>query len=66
MSGGDAGPQQTMGGKPGEREEVMTDVEEGEERESEGEGEEGAKVRGDSQTSGEAVLEKVESGMKKN
>ncbi|KAI4100046.1 MAG: hypothetical protein L6R37_005686 [Teloschistes peruensis] len=66
MSGGDAAPQQTMGGKPEEREEVMSDVEEGKERESEVEGEEGAKVRGENQTSGEAALEKVEPGMKKN
>ncbi|KAI4244274.1 MAG: hypothetical protein LQ352_006860 [Teloschistes flavicans] len=65
MSGGDAAPQQTMGGKPEEREEVMSDVEEGGEGESEVEGEEGAKVRGEKQTSGEAALEKMEPGMRK-
>lgn len=42
----------------------MRDVEEGEEEEGEGTGE-GGKVRGEEQTRGEAVLERVEPGMRK-
>ncbi|KAL8735734.1 MAG: hypothetical protein Q9181_002697 [Wetmoreana brouardii] len=69
MSGGDVQSPKTTGGRPGEREDVMRDVEEGPEDSEgveEGRGEERAKVRKGKQTSGAAVLEKVEPGMRES
>ena len=62
MSGGDV-PDVPPRHEPEESEELIHDVEEGE-PEAEGE-DEGSKVRGEGQTKGEAVLEKVEPGMRK-
>ncbi|KAL8828204.1 MAG: hypothetical protein Q9170_006700 [Blastenia crenularia] len=62
MSGGDV-PDVPPRHEPGEGEKLMHDVEEGE-PEVEGE-EEGGKVRGEAQSGGEVVLEKVEPGMRK-
>lgn len=65
MSGGDVITEsREKRPEPDEGEELMRDVEEREEGEAEGE-EEGGKVRGEEQTKGEAVLEKVEPGMQK-
>lgn len=66
MSGGDIiPPRHDAQPEAEEREELMHDVEEDAEGEGEG-NEEGGKVRGKEQTGGEAVLEKVEPGLRKS